>query len=218
MPSLKFTVPQSGKVSALLEIPAKARALLVLAHGAGAGMKHPAMEALAKALHKAGMATFRYQFPYMENGTKRPDRPKVAVATVAAAVAAARKAAPKLPLFAGGRSFGGRMTTTAASLGEIEVVRGIVCFGFPLHPPKEPGVERAEHLKTVKQPMLFLQGTRDALSDLTLLRPLAKKLRRLTLHELQGADHGYAVLKSSGRKEGQVLEEVARKTAEFCGA
>jgi uncharacterized protein len=206
------------KVSTLVEIPTKARAMLVLAHGAGAGMRHPAMTALAEALHSEHIATFRFQFPYMEKGSKRPDRPDVAVAAIAAAVAAAKKAAPKLPLFAGGRSFGGRMTTTAASLGRIDLVGGIICFGFPLHPAKQPGTERAAHLKKVTQPMLFIQGTRDDLSDLSLLRPIAAKNARLTLHFLEGADHSFGVLKSSGRTNAEVLAEAAHAAAEFCSS
>ncbi len=214
---LKITVPLTKpiKVSAILEVPPKAKVLLVMAHGAGAGMKHTAMTALAKALHAEKIATFRYQFPYMEKRSKRPDSPDVAVATVVAAVNAAVHAEPKLAVFAGGKSFGGRMTTTAASRGEIEAALGIVCFGFPLHAAKKPSTERAEHLETVGHPMLFLQGTRDQLSDLKLLRPIAGANERITLHTLAGADHGYAVLKSSGRTGKEVLAEVARATAAF---
>jgi len=215
--AMKVTVPlkKPVKVSALLEIPAKAKCLLVMAHGAGAGMKHKSMNALAKALHEEKIATFRYQFPYMEKKSKRPDTPKVAVATVVAALEAAVRAAPKLPVFAGGRSFGGRMTTTAASEGELEVALGIVCFGFPLHPAKKPGKERGEHLENVGHPMLFLQGTRDELSNLKMLAPIAKGNKRITLFWVDAADHGYGVLKSSGRTEKEVLTEVAEATAEF---
>lgn len=212
----KFDVPGSGKVSSLLEIPAGATQLLVLAHGAGAGMEHPGMTALAEALHASGVATFRYQFPYMEKGSKRPDNPKVAVATVAAAVRAAVKSAPELEVFAGGRSFGGRMTTTASSLGEIEMVLGIVCFGFPLHPAKQPDNKRAAHLEKVGHPMLFLQGTRDALADLELLGPVLSPLQEAglaTLHVVEGADHGFDVLKRSGRTGDEVLEELAGTAA-----
>ncbi len=212
----KFDVPGSGKVSSLLEIPAGATQLLVLAHGAGAGMEHPGMTALAEALHASGVATFRYQFPYMEKGSKRPDNPKVAVATVAAAVRAAVKSAPELEVFAGGRSFGGRMTTTASSLGEIEMVLGIVCFGFPLHPAKQPDNKRAAHLEKVGHPMLFLQGTRDDLSSPVKLKPVVKKNERIALHWLEGADHSYHVLKSSGRTDAEVLAEAARVTKDFC--
>lgn len=214
---IEIDVPGEAKVSGILEIPKPAMALLVLAHGAGAGMRHPAIKALSMALHRNGIGTLRYQFPYMERGSKRPDSPTTAVATVEAAVQAAAKAAPKLPLFAGGKSFGGRMTTTAASEGKLPSIRGIVCFGFPLHPARQPGTSRAEHLSKVTVPTLLLQGTRDDLSDLTLLRPIVKELgERFILHELEGADHGYAVLVSSGRTGAQILQEVAHVTAAFC--
>lgn len=204
-------------MAVILEVPPKAFCILVLAHGAGAGMRHSAMTALANALYAEGIAVFRYEFPYMQKGSKRPDKPDVAVIAVAEAVAAAEKAAPKLPVFAGGRSFGGRMTTLSSSRGLLPNVKGIVCFGFPLHPAKKPGTERAEHLSAVRQPMLFLQGTRDELSDLKLLRPIVKKLgKKLTLHVVDGADHGYGVLKSSGRTPAEVLSEVAQATKAFC--
>lgn len=217
--ALTFRVPlKSGavKVSALLLEPPRPEALLVFAHGAGAGMRHSTMEALAQALGKERIATFRYQFPYMEQGSRRPDRPDVAVATVKAAIAAAAKVRPRLPLFAGGKSFGGRMTTTAAARGEFNAARALICFGFPLHPPKRPGKERAQHLSDVTLPMLFLQGTRDDLSDSRLLREVAKKLKGLTVHKLDGADHGYGVLKSSGRTPAELLAEVAKTTRAFC--
>ncbi len=202
----------------LLDVPDSAFALLVLAHGAGAGMKHCAMAALAEALNEQGIATLRYEFPYMESGRKRPDSPAVAVARVAEAVALARKKRPKLPLFAGGKSFGGRMTTTAASQGKIDV-RGIVCFAFPLHRPKEPSVTRAEHLEAVEIPTLWIQGTRDELSELKLTKKVVKQhSKTLRLHIVEGADHGYAVLKSSGRTNEDVLAEVARAAADFCRA
>ncbi len=208
---------EAAPVSGILEIPKPAMALLVLAHGAGAGMRHPAMKALSMVLHRNGIGTLRYQFPYMERSSKRPDSPKTATATVQAAVQAAAKLAPKLPLFAGGKSFGGRMTTTAASEAMLPEIRGIVCFGFPLHPAKQPSTARAEHLAKVTVPTLLLQGTRDDLSDLTLLRPIVKELgERFILHELDGADHSYSVLQSSGRSGAHVLQEVAHVTAAFC--
>ncbi len=202
--------------SVLFEAPRGAHALLVLAHGAGAGMRHPAMTALADALHEKGVATFRFQFPYMERGSKRPDSPDVAVAAIAAAVRAAAKAAPKLPLFAGGRSFGGRMTTTAAARGELAAVRGIVCFAFPLHPAKKPATSRAAHLAEVPLPTLMIQGTRDDLADLALMRGVVKAHRkRIKLHVVDGADHGFNVLKKSGRTASEVLAEVALATSDF---
>jgi uncharacterized protein len=213
---LSIAVPGAGEVSAMLVRPADARTMLALAHGAGAGMSHPFMGALASELAKVGIATLRYQFPYMEARKGKPDTPAVAAATVAAAVRAAAEAAPDLPVLAGGKSFGGRMTSTAAAQEGMEAVKGIVFFGFPLHPPKQPGIKRAEHLYNVKQPMLFLQGTRDDLADLTLLRPICEKLGKLaTLHVIEGADHSFHVLKKSGKTDAGVLQELARTTAEW---
>jgi len=216
--NLRVKVEGRGSVSALLEVPPKAEALLVLAHGAGAGMLHPAMSTLAAALHSEKIATFRFQFPYMEKKSKRPDSPDVAVAAIVAAVKSAAKAAPKLPLFAGGKSFGGRMTTTAASRGELGGICGILCFGFPLHPPKKPDTARAEHLAAVKQPILMLQGTRDDLADLKLIQGVAKKHRNIKLHIEKGADHSFAVLKSSGRTAAEVLVAIAQASRAFCSS
>src|SRR5271167_4655731 len=180
---LRIALADGCEVSALLLKPARARRLLVLAHGAGAGMHHPFMEKLAEDLASVGVATLRYQFPYMEEHRGAPDKPAVLTATVAAAVRAASKAAPDLPLFAGGKSMGGRMTSQAAAQGLLENVRGLVFFGFPLHPPGNPSIKRAEHLANVAAPMLFLQGTRDTFADLTLLRPVCAQLgSRSTLH------------------------------------
>jgi predicted alpha/beta-hydrolase family hydrolase len=213
---LRFGVGDRGDVSALLCRPAKARRLLVLAHGAGAGMSHPFMAKLAEELAGVGMATLRYQFPYMEERRRVPDPPAVLTATVVAAVRAAAEAAPGLPLLAGGKSMGGRMTSQAAAEHPLDGVRGLVFFGFPLHPPKRPGTKRAEHLAKVTIPMLFLQGTRDALADLKLLRPVCAKLgSRATLHIIETADHSFHVLKSSGRTDEQVLRELAETTASW---
>jgi predicted alpha/beta-hydrolase family hydrolase len=214
--SSRFTVEGAGEVSALLLRPADARWLLVLAHGAGAGMRHPFLEALAQELAGVSVATFRYQFPYMEQRRRVPDAPSMLTASVAAAVQAGAKATPDLPLLAGGKSLGGRMTSTAASDGKLEGVRGLVFFGFPLHPPKRPGTKRAEHLKNVKQPMLFLQGTRDDLADLKLLRPICEQLGGLaTLQVIEGADHSFHVLKKSGKTDAGVLRELAEKVASW---
>jgi len=197
-------------VAAVLSRPPKARCLIALAHGAGAGMRHPSMETLSRALVAEGLATLRYQFPYMEAGGGPIDRQPVAVETVREAVAAAGRVAPDLPLFAGGRSFGGRMTSNAAASAGLPPVLGLVFFAFPLHPANRPGTSRADHLAKVPTPMLFLQGTRDALSDLELLRPVIDRLgSRATLHLLEGADHGFHVLKRSGRTDPEVLAEVA---------
>jgi uncharacterized protein len=212
----KFSVPNAGEVSSILLQPDGARGLLVLGHGAGAGMRHPFMGALSRELAAEKIATFRYQFPYMENRRKAPDRPPTLTATVAAAVQAAHSAAPELPLLAGGKSMGGRMTSTAASENLIPAVRGLVFFGFPLHPPKQPATKRGDHLANVTQPMLFLQGTRDDLADLKLLKPISKKLGKLaTLHIIEGADHSFHVLKSAGKTDAEVLRELAHTTAEW---
>lgn len=201
---------------ALLHRPRDAGALLVLAHGAGAGMDHRFMEALATRLGAGGIATLRYQFPYMAEGRKRPDPPRRATAAVRAAVAAARREAGDLPLFAGGKSFGGRMTSTTAAEEALEGVRGLAFFGFPLHAPGREGTERAAHLAGVDVPMLFLQGTRDRLANLDLIRPVVDGLgERGTLHVIEGADHGFHVLKRSGRTGEQVLDELAAAFADW---
>src|SRR6476660_5724217 len=165
-----ITVDETHRVSGLLQVPRKARACYVLAHGAGAGMTHPFMAAIADGLAERGVATLRYQFPYMEQGGKRPDAPKLAQTTVRAAVAEASRLVPKLPLIAGGKSFGGRMTSQAQAASPLPGVRGLVFVGFPLHPPDKPADERGAHLFDVHVPMLFLQGTRDQLADMQLLQ------------------------------------------------
>ena len=203
-------------MSALLLRPAKARQLLVLAHGAGAGMSHPFMEKLTDELAGVGVATLRYQFPYIEARRRAPDAPAVLTATVVAAVRAAAEAAPGLPLLAGGKSMGGRMTSQAAAQGRLDGVRGLVFIGFPLHPPNQPGMKRADHLAKVAMPMLFLQGTRDTFADLKLLRPVCAKLGpRTTLHVIEAADHSFHMLKRSGRSDPEVLRELAEKTASW---
>ena len=214
---LQFTATErSGKVSAVLLRPPDARWLLVLAHGAGAGTHHPFMEAISEELASQSIAIFRYQFPYMEQGGGRPDPPAVLVATVRAAVQAATDMAPDLPLLAGGKSLGGRMTSTAASQSPLPGVHGIVFFGFPLHPPGQPSTERARHLKSVTVPLLFLQGTRDKLAELELLRPVCSDLEKMAqLHIIEGADHSFGVLKRSGRNDRDVLRELASTVAEW---
>ena len=206
----RISVPGAGEVSALLTAPSAARALYVLAHGAGAGMRHPFMQAISARLAGYGVATLRYQFPYSEKGARRIDPEPVLLATVRAAVAAGREAAGEAPVFAGGKSMGGRMTSRAAAAEPLAGVRGLVFLGFPLHPTGQPGISRAEHLEKVAVPMLFLQGTRDTLADLTLLEPVIAKLgSRATLVILDGADHSFHVLKRSGRTDEQVLDELA---------
>jgi len=206
---ITFAVDPERSVSGLLIAPKGARALYVLAHGAGAGMAHPFLERIAALLAERGIATLRYQFPYMEAGSRRPDSPKVAEATVRAAVAEAVRLAPRLPLFAGGKSFGGRMTSQAESHGAL-AVNGLAFLGFPLHPPGAPAATRGEHLADAKVPMLFLQGTRDEFADLDLLRPLVRSLgKRATLHLIENANHSFHVPAKTGRKEADVMAELA---------
>jgi predicted alpha/beta-hydrolase family hydrolase len=210
---LSIEVANSVRVSGLLQAPPHARACYVLAHGAGAGMTHPFMAAVAEGLGKRGIATLRYQFVYMERGSKRPDAPKLAHAAVRAAVAAAQNALPKLPLIAGGKSFGGRMTSQAQAEVPLPGVRGLAFLGFPLHPAGWPSADRAKHLFDVKVPMLFLQGTRDTLAALDQLEPLCKSLgkalgKRATLKLFANADHSFHVPARTGRTDAQVLAEV----------
>ena len=208
-----------GQVSGILLRPPDAWGLYVLAHGAGAGMRHRFMETISQALAERGLATLRYQFPYVEAGSRRPDPPGVLEATVRAAVANARECAPDLPLFAGGKSLGGRMTSNATARRPLEGILGIVFLGFPLHPPKQPAVTRAEHLDRVESPMLFLQGTRDTLADLALISSVCGRLgSRATLHVVDGADHAFAVLKRSGRVDTDVMDELVLTTVEWCRA
>jgi hypothetical protein len=203
-------VPGVGAVSSLQVRPAGASFALVLAHGAGAGMRHPFMAALSVRLASFGVATFRYQFPYMEAGGQRPDTPEVAAATVRAAVEEAARVMPGLPLIAGGKSFGGRMTSTAAAAAPLPGVRGLAFIGFPLHPPKQPDTKRADHLANVTVPMLFLQGTRDEFAEIALLEPVVRALGpRATLHLVDGADHSFALPKRSSRSGPDVLDELA---------
>jgi predicted alpha/beta-hydrolase family hydrolase len=207
---------RSGDVSALLLQPPDVRAVYVLAHGAGAGMRHAFMDAMAERLAERRIASFRYQFPYTEQGKRRPDPQPMLLATVRAAVAAAREQCPELPLLAGGKSMGGRMTSLAAAAGKLGDLRGIVFLGFPLHAAGKPGSARGDHLDEVELPMLFLQGTRDRLAELDLLRPICERLgARATLWIVEGGDHSFHVLKRSGRSDDEVLDELADQTAAF---
>jgi predicted alpha/beta-hydrolase family hydrolase len=216
---LTITVDASRRVSALLRAPADARACYVLAHGAGAGMRHPFMGAIVEALAAHGIATLRYQFPYMENGSKRPDVPAVAHATVRAAVAEAARAMPGLALVAGGKSFGGRMTSQAQAATPLPGVRGLAFLGFPLHPAGKPSDERAAHLADVRVPMLFLQGTRDDLADLALLQPVIARLGPYAeLATFADADHSFHVPARSGRKDTDVLAGLAGTLAGWIDA
>ncbi|MBX3429296.1 MAG: dienelactone hydrolase family protein [Hyphomonadaceae bacterium] len=196
-------------VSGLWLAPPKATAAYVFAHGAGAGMAHKSMAAIADGLAERGIATLRYNFLYMERGSGRPDSPAIAHQAVRAAIAKATELAPKLPLFAGGKSFGGRMTSQAQALDPLPNVRGLIFFGFPLHPAGKPSDERAKHLSDVAIPMLFLQGTNDALASLEMLKPTAKRLgRRATLALFDHADHSFHVPAKRGRKDADVLAEI----------
>jgi hypothetical protein len=205
------TIPldNDAQVSGLLQVPLAARACYVLAHGAGAGMKHPFMTAVAARLAERGIATLRYQFLYMERGGKRPDPPKLAHAAVRAAVAEAAQQLPDLPLLAGGKSFGGRMTSQAQALAPLPGVCGLAFLGFPLHPAKQPSPGRGKHLADVRVPMLFLQGTRDDLAALSLLKPLVDRLgAAATLVLFDDADHSFHVPAKSGRTDDQVMSEL----------
>jgi predicted alpha/beta-hydrolase family hydrolase len=207
--SLALAAPAAGPVSALLDTPRQPLACYVFAHGAGAGMHHAFMADIAAGLAARGVATLRFQFPFMEQGSRRPDRPEVAHAAVRAAVQEAARRLPGVPLFAGGKSFGARMSSQAQAGAALPQVRGLVFFGFPLHPAGKPSLARAAHLAQVELPMLFLQGTRDALADLPLLGEAVAPLgSRATLHEVDGADHAFHVLVRSGRTDAQVREEL----------
>lgn len=202
---------EKGMVSSLLLRPEGARWLLVLGHGASTDLRHTTLQTIAERLADVGIATFRYNFPYMERGGGGRDSLAVSLATVRSAVAAAHAAAGDLPLLAGGHSFGGRMTSLAMAEEPLEGVQALVFFSFPLHPSDKPGIERAEHLEKVEVPMLFLSGTRDALADLELLRPVCQRLEgRATLHLLETADHGFKVLKRARASDEDVFVEMAR--------
>jgi predicted alpha/beta-hydrolase family hydrolase len=206
---LKLEIERVGTVSARLMQPAEPRACFVFAHGAGAGMTQPFIERVAAGLAKRGIATLRYQFPYMEKGSRRPDTPMIAHATVRAAVDEAARQCPGLKLVAGGKSFGGRMTSQAQAKAPLPGVKGLAFLGFPLHPAGKPSIERAAHLARIDIPMLFLQGTRDGLADLRYLEPVIAELgAKARLHEVAGGDHSFLVLKKSGRSNDEAMEEV----------
>ena len=214
--AVTIAVDDAQRVSGLLQTPAGARACYVLAHGAGAGMTHPFMGTIANGLAERGIATLRYQFPYMEQGSKRPDTPKLAQATVRAAVAEASRQLPHLALFAGGKSFGGRMTSQAQAASPLSGVHGLVFLGFPLHPAGRPSDERGAHLFAVQIPMLFVQGTRDQLADLQLIQTLVGELgARATLKLFQDADHSFHVPARTGRKDSEIMAEIADALAEW---
>jgi predicted alpha/beta-hydrolase family hydrolase len=212
---IQFVVSEkAGRVSGLLSKPKDAKFLLILAHGAGAGMRHRFLEEAAAKLSDCGVATLRYQFPYMEKRVKRPDSEAVLTDTVRAAITTAKKHAGDLILFAGGKSMGGRMTSLAAAKQPLDGVRGLIYFGFPLHAAGAPGAERGKHLADIDVPMLFLQGSRDTLADLKLLKPLCRRLgEKAELFVIDGGDHSFHVLKSSGRTDDEVFDHVVQKAA-----
>ncbi len=206
---LSIEAGKAGAVSALLLSPERPRACYVFAHGAGAGMTHSFMEAFATGLRERSIASLRYQFPYMEKGSKRPDPPAIAQATVRAAAARAAEIVPGLDLIAGGKSFGGRMTSQAQAAAPLAGVRGLAFVGFPLHPAGKPSSDRADHLAKIDIPTLFLQGTRDALAEVALIEPVVQRLgSRATLHLVDSADHSFHVLARSGRNDREVLNEI----------
>jgi predicted alpha/beta-hydrolase family hydrolase len=216
---LAIEVANSGSVSALLIRPAEARACFVFAHGAGAGMTHPFMETFATGLGERGVASLRYQFPYMEKSSRRPDPPAIAQAAVRAAVAEAGLSCPGLPLIAGGKSFGGRMTSQAQASAPLAGVRGLAFLGFPLHPAGKPSSDRAKHLAEVHVPMLFMQGTRDNLAELTLMEPVVASLGpSASLHLVREADHSFHVLARSGRNDREVMKEILDTFSIWIGA
>jgi len=211
---MTIEVDSATRVSALFNQCAKNRALYVFAPGAGAGITHAFMEDVAAGLAERNIASLRYQFPYMERGSGRPDPPPICHATIHAAVQEAARLLPDVPLFAGGKSFGGRMTSKAQASSPLPGVRGLIFLGFPVHLAKKPATSRAAHLADVRVPMLFLQGTRDELADLTLLEPVTQKLGSLgTLERIEAADHGFHVLVRSGRTNAQVMTELLDKMA-----
>ncbi len=217
--AVTIAIEGTAPVSGLWQAPSRPLACFVLAHGAGAGMTHKTMAAIADGLAERDIATLRYQFPYMERGSKRPDSPAVAHAAVRAAAAEAGGRSPKLPLFAGGKSFGGRMTSQAQALAPLPGVRGLVFFGYPLHPSGKPSVERAAHLTDVKVPMLFLQGSRDTLAEVDLLRPVVAGLgKRVTLTLFANADHSFHVPVKTGRTDANVLAEILDTAAAWMAA
>jgi predicted alpha/beta-hydrolase family hydrolase len=206
----QLEVAGRGPVSTVLLRPEGAQLLYVLGHGAGAGMRHPFMETIARLLAERRVATYRYQFPYMQANRRSPDPPNILEATVRAAIDSAIELTDGIPIVAGGKSMGGRIASHVAAHDSPTALRGLVFLGYPLHAPKKPAAKRAEHLSQIQQPMLFVQGTRDDLADLDLLRPIVSKLGNLaTMHVVEGGDHSFKVLKRSGRTQQAVMTEIA---------
>lgn len=213
---IQFQISEEiGSTSALYIRPAKPKFLLVLAHGAGAGMEHPFMETLAQFLAANKVATFRFNFAYMENGKKVPDRPKKALPAISAAINQAKKLAKGIPILIGGKSFGGRMCSQLAASEELTDIRGIIYFGFPLHAIGKPSIDRAAHLSDISQPQLFLQGTRDTLADINLIKQVGEKLKQAKLEIFEGGDHSFKMLKKTGISHEEVIEKLAKAAAAF---
>jgi len=219
MQPVSIALDDETRISGLWQAPKAAKAALSLAHGAGAGMNHKAMTAIADGLAERGIATLRYNFPYMERGSARPDNPRVAHAAVRAAIAAARRLAPRLPLFAGGKSFGGRMTSQTQAQTPLADVRGLIFFAFPLHPAGKPSIDRADHLAQTRLPLLFLQGDHDALAERALLQKVVKKLgKQATLELAEHADHSFHAPAKSGRKDADVLAQILDAAHDWIGS
>ena len=213
---IQFQISEEiGSTSALYIRPIKPKFLLVLAHGAGAGMEHPFMETLAQFFAANKVATLRFNFAYMENGKKVPDRPKKALPAISAAISQAKKLAKGLPILIGGKSFGGRMCSQLAASEELMDVSGIIYFGFPLHAIGKPSIDRAAHLTNIPQPQLFLQGTRDTLAEITLIKKVCKKLKKAKLEIFEGGDHSFKMLKKTGIPHEEVIEKLAKTAAAF---
>jgi predicted alpha/beta-hydrolase family hydrolase len=214
--NIQFQISEEiGTTSALYIRPTKPKFLLVLAHGAGAGMDHPFMEFLAQYLAHQKVATLRFNFAYMENGKKIPDRPKKALPTIAAAINQARKIARGLPILIGGKSFGGRMCSQLAANEELIGVKGIIYFGFPLHAIGKPSMDRAAHLSDIPQPQLFLQGTRDTLAEIGLIKKVCKKLKKAKLEIIEGGDHSFKMLKKTGIPHEETIKKIAEIVGDF---
>ena len=213
---IQFQISEElGSTSALYIRPVKPKFLLVLAHGAGAGMEHPFMENLAQSLAHHKVATLRFNFAYMENGKKVPDRPKKALPAILAAIIQAKKLAKGFPILIGGKSFGGRMCSQLAASEDLTDVKGIIYFGFPLHAIGKPSMDRAAHLSEIPQPQLFLQGTRDTLAEINLIKKVCKKLKKAKLEIFDGGDHSFKMLKSTGISQEEVIEKLAKTAADF---
>ena len=212
--TIKITLTGRNEISAIRIFPANPHALIIIAHGAGAGISHPFMTQIARELHDCNIASIRFNFPYMEQGKKRPDTKNIAVETFMEVIEYV-SASTDLPLFIGGKSYGGRMASWHAASLPMDKIRGLIYWGFPLHAPGRPSIDRAEHLYSIPKPMLFLQGTRDALADLILLKPVVTEIPLAELYISEGSDHSFHVLKRSGRNDSEVMKEITNKISDW---